>query len=202
MNLWGIRRRPMPNRYGEYAEPVGSPYAAWKSVEEAESFPWPSPDWFDYRAMPALARNIPTRRLPWAALTSRISSTAWPSDGVWNRSCWTSPRTIPSTCSSSSGGTASTWATSSAIRRRAGRIDLVLCGDDFGSQRGLLISPASFDRLFAAKKKELFDLVHAFEAKVSHHCCGSSRRLVPAIHRVRHGRPANRAAAGRGHESL
>jgi uroporphyrinogen decarboxylase len=60
-----------------------------------------------------------------------------------------------------------------------GRIDLVLCGDDFGSQRGLLISPSSFDRLFAPKKKELFDLVHAFQAKVSHHCCGSSRRLLP-----------------------
>ena len=60
-----------------------------------------------------------------------------------------------------------------------GRIDLVLCGDDFGSQRGLLISPAAFDRLFAAKKKELFDLVHSYGAKVTHHCCGSSRGLIP-----------------------
>jgi uroporphyrinogen decarboxylase len=60
-----------------------------------------------------------------------------------------------------------------------GRIDLVACGDDFGSQRGLLISPASFDRLFAEKKKELFDLAHSFGAKVSHHCCGSSRALIP-----------------------
>jgi uroporphyrinogen decarboxylase len=60
-----------------------------------------------------------------------------------------------------------------------GRIDVVLCGDDFGSQRGLSISPASFDRLFAAKKKELFDMVHSFSAKVSHHCCGSSRALFP-----------------------
>ncbi len=60
-----------------------------------------------------------------------------------------------------------------------GRIDLVLCGDDFGSQRGPLISPAKFDRFFAAKKKELFDLVHSFGAKVTHHCCGSSRALIP-----------------------
>ena len=60
-----------------------------------------------------------------------------------------------------------------------GRIDLVLCGDDFGTQRGPLISPATFDRLFAPKKKELFDLVHSFGAKVTHHCCGSSRALIP-----------------------
>jgi uroporphyrinogen decarboxylase len=60
-----------------------------------------------------------------------------------------------------------------------GRIDLVLCGDDFGSQRGPLISPATFDRLFAARKKEFFDMVHSYGAKVTHHCCGSSRALIP-----------------------
>ena len=56
---------------------------------------------------------------------------------------------------------------------------MVHCGDDFGSQRGPLISPACFDRLFAPKKKELFDLVHRHGAKVTHHCCGSSRVLMP-----------------------
>jgi uroporphyrinogen decarboxylase len=60
-----------------------------------------------------------------------------------------------------------------------GKIDMVLCGDDFGSQRGLILSPASFDRLFADRKKELFDLVHRYGAKVTHHCCGSSRELIP-----------------------
>ena len=58
-NLWGIRRRPMPNEYGEYAEPVGSPYAAWTTIEEADKFPWPSPDWFDYAALPALCAKYP-----------------------------------------------------------------------------------------------------------------------------------------------
>ena len=60
-----------------------------------------------------------------------------------------------------------------------GKLDLVLCGDDFGSQRGLILSPASFNRLFADKKKEFFDMVHGYGAKVTHHCCGSSRELIP-----------------------
>ncbi len=42
-----------------------------------------------------------------------------------------------------------------------------------------MISPATFDQLYAAKKKELFDLVHSHGAKVTHHCCGSSRALIP-----------------------
>jgi uroporphyrinogen decarboxylase len=60
-----------------------------------------------------------------------------------------------------------------------GRIDLVLCGDDFGSQRGPIISPATFDSIFAPLKKEFFDMVHSFGAKITHHCCGSSRMLLP-----------------------
>ena len=65
MNIWGIRRRPMPNEYGEYAEPVGLPYAAWTTVEEAERFPWPDPDWFDYDAdARAVRASTPTWRSP------------------------------------------------------------------------------------------------------------------------------------------
>ncbi|MBM3892716.1 MAG: hypothetical protein FJ388_26660 [Verrucomicrobia bacterium] len=55
----------------------------------------------------------------------------------------------------------------------------MLCGDDFGSQRGPLISPDKFDRLYAPLKKEFFDMIHSYGAKVSHHCCGSSRALIP-----------------------
>ena len=63
----------------------------------------------------------------------------------------------------------------------SGRIDFVFCGDDFGTQNGPLISPATFEDVFAAKKRELFDLAHAYGAKVSHHCCGSSRALFPSF---------------------
>ncbi len=65
------------------------------------------------------------------------------------------------------------------LQASKGRIDMVLCGDDLGTQRGLLICPETFDRLFAPKKKEFFDLVHSYGARISHHCCGSSRELIP-----------------------
>ncbi len=65
------------------------------------------------------------------------------------------------------------------LRAGGGAIDAVLCGDDFGTQRGLLIWPRSFDSIFAPRKKEFFDIVHSYGAKVTHHCCGSSRDLMP-----------------------
>ena len=180
-NIWGIRRRRMPNEYGAYDEPVGTPYAAWTTVEEAEKFPWPSADWFDYGAVPALCAAQGGELALAAGATyvqDFIDNVAF---GRGSSRCWwtSPPRTR---CSSTlwSGGSVFTWPTSSESWQRPGAgSDFVFCGDDFGSQRGLLISPRSFDRLFAARKKELFDLAHAYGAKVSHHCCGSSRGLIP-----------------------
>jgi uroporphyrinogen decarboxylase len=178
VNIWGIRRRPMPNEYGEYAEPVGTPYAAWKTVDEAEKFPWPNPDWFDYAAIPSLCEKYPGMAIAAGdfGVQDFINSVAFgrgveqvlldiaSQDPVYlyivEKRHQFYLRHIERILDAARGG-----------------IDLVLCGDDFGTQRGLLISPAAFDRTFAAKKRELFDLVHAYGAKVSHHCCGSSRGL-------------------------
>jgi uroporphyrinogen decarboxylase len=180
VNIWGIRRRPMPNQYGEYAEPVESPYAAWRSVEEAARFPWPSPDWFDYDAIPRLIQQYPDMAIAAGdfGVQDFINGVAFgrgveqvlldiaAEDEVYLYIVGRRHRFYMEFIQR-------------VLEAGRGRIDLVLCGDDFGSQRGLLISPRSFDRLFAAKKKELFDLVHGFSAKVTHHCCGSSRALIP-----------------------
>ena len=180
VNIWGIRRRPMPNQDGEYSEPVGAPYAAWESVEEAARFPWPSPDWFDYAAIPEMARQYPKM----AIAVGDFHVQDFINGVAFGRGVEQVLLDIA----------AENEVYLYIVQRRhqfylryiertlaagRGRIDLVLCGDDFGSQRGLLISPRSFDRLFAAKKKKLFDLVHGFGAKVTHHCCGSSRALIP-----------------------
>lgn len=49
----------MPNDYGEYAEPIELPYAEWKTVEEAEKFNWPDPDWYDYDVIGDLCAKYP-----------------------------------------------------------------------------------------------------------------------------------------------
>ena len=176
---WGVRRRPMPNHYGEYAEPVGRPYA-WTTVEEAEQFAWPDPDWFDYDAIPALCDQFPNssvatggfwvqdfiNRVAMGRGVEQVLLDIATEDPVYlylvEQRHQFYLRQVERT-----------------LEAAGGRIDLVLCGDDFGSQRGPLISPASFEKLFAPKKKELFDLVHSYAAKVTHHCCGSCRKLIP-----------------------
>lgn len=180
MNIWGIRRRPMPNQYGEYAEAVGTPYAAWKTVEEARQFPWPDPDWFDYHEIPAILKQYPDVAIAAGdfGVQDFINGVAFGRgvEQVLVDIALDDPVYLFIVQKRHEFYLRHIERILDAAR---GRIDLVLCGDDFGSQRGPLISPATFDRIFAPRKKELFDLVHSYGAKVTHHCCGSSRALIP-----------------------
>jgi hypothetical protein len=180
MNIWGIVKKPMANQYGDYYESVNFPYAKWRTVAEAEAFDWPNPDWYDYGAIPALCDRHPGKAL----LTGGFAVQDFINGVAFGR------------------GVEQTLVDIALedpvflyiVERRyrfylemiertlaaaRGRLDLVLCGDDFGSQRGLILSPDSFDRLFAGRKREFFDMVHSYGAKVTHHCCGSSRELIP-----------------------
>jgi uroporphyrinogen decarboxylase len=67
------------------------------------------------------------------------------------------------------------------LQAAEGLIDIVLCGEDLGSQNGLLISPRTFDRLFAPKFEAFYRMVHSYGAKVMMHSCGSVRRLIPRL---------------------
>lgn len=179
-NVWGVVKKPMPNEYGDYAEAVNHPYAGWTTVEEAAAFPWPSPDWYDYGAVPALCGRYPGLCVAAGGMSVQdfINNIAYGrgveqvlvdialEDPVYLYIVDKRHRFYLSYIDR-------------ILSAAKGRIDLVLCGDDFGSQRGPLISPQAFDRIFAPRKRELFDLVHSHGAKVTHHCCGSSRALIP-----------------------
>jgi uroporphyrinogen decarboxylase len=180
MNMWGIRRRPMPNEFGEYSEPVGAPYAAWATVEEAEKFPWPDPEWFNYEAIPALCGKHGDLAIGAGGFHVQdfINGVAFgrgveqvlydiaSEDPVYLFIVEKRHRFYMRHIER-------------VLKAAGGRIDFVLLGDDFGTQRGPLISGAVFDKLFAPKKREFFDMVHSHGARVSHHCCGSSRALIP-----------------------
>ncbi len=180
LDIWGVIKKPMPNEYGDYKESVNAPYAGWTTIEEAEAFDWPNPDWYDYEAIPKLISKYPGR----AIFTGSFGVQDFINNIAYGRGVEQVLVDI---------------ATEDPVylyiieKRHAfymeqierileaggGAIDAVLCGDDFGTQRGLLISPASFDSLFAEKKRELFDLAHSYGARITHHSCGSTRILIP-----------------------
>ncbi len=60
-------------------------------------------------------------------------------------------------------------------------IDVFFIGNDFGSQRGPLLSEAMFRRFLLPHLARLVDLGHAYRLKVMLHCCGGFAPLIPAM---------------------
>lgn len=62
-----------------------------------------------------------------------------------------------------------------------GKIDAVLIGNDFGSQRGLMLSADMIRQFVMPNAKRLVDQAHSFGAKVIYHSCGSIFDAIPAL---------------------
>jgi uroporphyrinogen decarboxylase len=63
----------------------------------------------------------------------------------------------------------------------ADAMDIFFIGNDFGSQKGPLLSEAMFRRFILPHLQRLVDLGHAYSLKVMLHCCGGVAELIPAM---------------------
>jgi len=63
----------------------------------------------------------------------------------------------------------------------ADAIDVFFIGNDFGGQRGSLLSEEMFRRFILPHLKRLTDLGHDYDLKVMLHCCGGFYELIPAM---------------------
>jgi uroporphyrinogen decarboxylase len=60
-----------------------------------------------------------------------------------------------------------------------GNIDIVWFGEDFGTQKGLMISPRMFNELVAPHYQRVFDWIHQHTCwKVFFHCCGGIYPII------------------------
>jgi len=179
-DIWGVIRSPLPNEYGEYAEPSYLPFAKMETLEDVESYRWPSTDWYDYSTILEQCRAFEGYAIATGGFgfMDLINGTAF-GRGV-QQVLYDIALDDP---------------TGRALREKrarfylefterildAGRgmIDILMMGDDYGTQRGLLMSPATWDRLFRPHMKAMVDLAHSYRCRVIHHSCGSTRQLFP-----------------------
>lgn len=62
-----------------------------------------------------------------------------------------------------------------------GLIDFTHVGEDFGTQRGPLINMEIFEKHFAPKYGEYFEMAHSYGAKVIMHMCGCVVEFLPRL---------------------
>jgi len=58
-------------------------------------------------------------------------------------------------------------------------IDIVMFGDDVGTQRGPLVSPGHYRRFIKPAHRRIVEAIHRFGKPVLYHTCGSVAALIP-----------------------
>lgn len=60
-------------------------------------------------------------------------------------------------------------------------IDGVLLGSDWGSQRGLLMAPETWEEFIRPGEQKEYDLIHSFGKDVWVHSCGNVEAVIPSL---------------------
>lgn len=181
-NYWGVIKRPVRNETGLFMESCYLPFAGFESLDDVEKYAWPSPDWFDYAGLAGQCE----------AAGDRAVIYGWPGNGdLINGTAFA--RGFETTIMGIATNDPVTLAcmekrfefhleqSRRALAACAGRVDILWIGDDFGTQRGLLLSPAKWRTLFKARLRAFADLAHGNGARLMLHCCGSTYKIWPEL---------------------
>lgn len=181
-DIWGVVRAPVSYGEGAYDEIQHYPLATAETPADLDAQRWPSPDWFDYTVLPARIRALRARRDRTIMVTNgNLFETSWYMRGFERMLLDLVERP----------------ALAHAILRRVtdfykayfqrifaaapGEIDLVFTADDLGSQRGLLLSLALWERTIQPYHREINTLIHAHGARIIYHSDGAIMPAVPGL---------------------
>lgn len=198
--------QPIGNTYGSwgagYSKERGHfPLQGATSVAEVEAFPWPNPSQFDYEAAALALQNLPPDKAKGLKLQYSLHKpgqsreTSARSSGNW----------LPILCNLMDlFGIEETLVNLHAqpdlikaaiahledftleFARRAleathNFVDTAHWGDDFSTQRGLMVSPAHWRKFLKPTYRKIFDLIKSYGLRAWFHSCGTFRPVMPDL---------------------
>ena len=177
-NESGCRHKSVDYGTGVYEEVVYSPLAKFTSVEEIEAkYTWPSPDWYDYKKIPAAVAAAGERPIrgggsePFLAYKSLRGQEQAFMDLVLN------PK-IVHYCLDKLFDLA--YENTRRIYEAVpGKVMITYVAEDMGGQEDLMLSPAQIREFLLPRMKRIMDLAHEAGAYVFHHNDGAVRKIIP-----------------------
>ena len=182
--LWGERYADIPygDGLGTYPEAVYRPFESIEDPAELKDYPFPTAHWFDYSSIAQQCEQVNDyavfvggagdldfmNGIARCRGVERVLFDVATEDPVYKLLIEKRFRFFYET-------------TERTLRAAGGRVDVVHCGEDLGTQRGPIISMRSFERLFAPYYAEYFQMVHRHGARALMHSCGSVRFFIPKL---------------------
>jgi len=190
-DLWGVRRKIVTVGTGDsvetYKEVVQSPLAHAETVDEINDYNyWPDPDAFDYRPIDAQCQTIRDRGRVVVFMGDRLNRIAQLKPAMYLRGVEQifMDMTLRPELADAVFARIRSFYNRYAQRifeSANGKLDIVLTGDDFGSQTGPLISPGMWTRFLGDGFAQYAAMAKSYGLRVMHHTCGSVRPIIPLM---------------------
>ena len=188
-DIWGVPRKRIWFGEGEfrgsYEAVTKSPLEKACTVQEVEGYPlWPDPNWYDYSVIEAQCDQVHQKKRVALFMGDRLNRIAQLKPMMYVRGV---ERTLADLAKRES-------PIFNAIIRHFvdfykeylirilkaahGKIDIIVTGDDFGHQGGLLCSPRVWRSKLLPGFAEYLQIAKEFKTKTMHHTCGSVRPII------------------------
>ena len=190
-DIWGVRRKTVTVQTCEgvemYKEVAGSPLASATTVEEIDAYDhWPSPDWFDYSSIEAQCEEIRQQERVVVFMGDRLNRIAQLKPAMYLRGIeeiFVDMSINPDLAHALFSHVRNFYSSYAEriFEAAQGKLDILLMGDDFGSQNGPLLSPAMWEEFLRQGFAEYTDVAKSYNLRVMHHTCGAVRPLIPRL---------------------
>ncbi|MFH0796482.1 MAG: uroporphyrinogen decarboxylase family protein [Candidatus Omnitrophota bacterium] len=178
-NMWGVRWRESSIQDGK--PNWISPFDENTTVEDVHRHPWPDPNVLDYSGVTVECEKYHQEYATFGAPWSPFFHEAGWVIGQENLFIWMS--TKPDVVSAIIDRLVDyeIEATRGYLEACRGMLDITYFGNDYGTQRGLFISPQSWQKFIRQPQKRYFDISREYGCKVMLHSCGGVRSIIPML---------------------
>lgn len=181
-DIWGAEYKVEEHLFGEYEG-----FASWvlgeaTTVSDLQSYPWPTPDWWDFSALPGMIDRL-QQDGPFN-VRFRLGSffeQAWALRGLEQFMLDFAvnpamPEYIMDRLLEVH------LANLETVLKLAGdKLDMIYTYDDVATQNSLLISPRAWRKSVKPRHQKILDLIHRYDKTAMYHCDGAVAPLIPEL---------------------
>jgi len=190
-DIWGVPRRAVtaPSHGGSetYWEVERAPLGEAAGAEDIHAYPrWPSPDWYDYDGIEAQCDELRRAGRVAVFMGDRLNRVAQLKPAMYLRGVERILEDLalrPDVADALFDRIRGFYL--EYLRRilesARGKLDIILTGDDFGTQQAPIMSPLMWDRFLGRGFEAYARLAKDAGAVLMHHSCGSIRPIVPLM---------------------
>ena len=189
-DIWGVPRKKVyfgeGEHQGSYKKVVKFPLANAKNAEDVEAYAhWPDLDWLDYSVIKKQCDLVHENKRVVMFMGDRLNRIAQLKPIMYLRG-------IDKALSDLARKNTPVFDAilnkinsfykeylERILKVARGNIDVIVTGDDFGQQNGLLCSPASWRKKLLPGFRDYLQICKKYNVKVMHHTCGSVAPIIP-----------------------